>query len=80
MQEGRQWLSFIDPKGLRQRSLSDPKLGLYKEVKVIEKKLADPERDRVYCIRSLYTWLHDISTHIAITSGLISFSPPFSMV
>ena len=41
-QIGRQWLSFVDPKGLRQMSLSDPKLGLYKEVKVIEKKLGDP--------------------------------------
>jgi len=39
---GKQWLSFIDPKGLRQMSLSDPKLNLYKEVKVIEDKLGDP--------------------------------------
>jgi len=26
---GKQWLSFVDPKGLRQMSLSDPKLRLY---------------------------------------------------
>jgi hypothetical protein len=39
---GKQWLSFIDPKGIRQMSLSDPKLNLYKEVKVIEEKLGDP--------------------------------------
>jgi hypothetical protein len=39
---GKQWLSFIDPKGIRQMSLSDPKLNLYKEVKVIEHKLGDP--------------------------------------
>lgn len=40
---GEQWLNFIDPKGLRQMNLSDPKLGLYKEVKVIQEKLGDPK-------------------------------------
>jgi hypothetical protein len=40
---GQQWLNFVDPKGLRQMSLNDPKLGLYKEVKVIEEKLGDPK-------------------------------------
>ncbi|MEI6757330.1 MAG: hypothetical protein FDX18_03955 [Chlorobium sp.] len=40
---GEQWLSFIDPKGLRQMNLTDPKLGLYKEVKVIQEKLGDPK-------------------------------------
>lgn len=40
---GQQWLSFVDPKGLRQMNLNDPKLGLYKEVKVLEEKLADPK-------------------------------------
>ena len=40
---GEQWLNFIDPKGLRQMNLNDPKLGLYKEVKVLEAKLADPK-------------------------------------
>ncbi len=40
---GEQWLSFIDPKGIRQMNLNDPKLGLYKEVKVLEAKLADPK-------------------------------------
>ena len=40
---GEQWLNFVDPKGLRQMNLSDPKLGLYKEVKVLELKLGDPK-------------------------------------
>jgi hypothetical protein len=40
---GQQWLSFIDPKGIRQMNLNDPKLGLYKEVKVLEAKLKDPK-------------------------------------
>ena len=40
---GEQWLNFVDPKGLRQMSLNDPKLGLYKEVKEIQKKLGDPQ-------------------------------------
>lgn len=39
---GEQWLNFIDPKGLRQMDLKDPKLGLYKEVKIIQGKLGDP--------------------------------------
>lgn len=42
-EDGQQWLSFVDPKGLRQMSLNDPKLGLYKEIKVLEEKLADPK-------------------------------------
>ncbi|MDP2224728.1 DEAD/DEAH box helicase family protein [Nitrosomonas sp.] len=40
---GEKWLNFIDPKGLRQMNLNDPKLGLYKEVKVLEEKLGDPK-------------------------------------
>jgi Type III restriction enzyme, res subunit len=40
---GEQWLNFIDPKGLRQMNLTDPKLALYKEVKVIQTKLGDPK-------------------------------------
>ena len=36
---GKQWLNFVDPKGLRQLDLSDPKLGLYQEIKVLEAKL-----------------------------------------
>jgi hypothetical protein len=40
---GEQWLNFIDPKGLRQLDLNGPKLGLYKEVKVIQEKLDDPK-------------------------------------
>jgi len=40
---GRQWLNFIDPKGIRNLSLNHPKFGLYKEIKTIEQKLADPD-------------------------------------
>ncbi|MBW0365866.1 DEAD/DEAH box helicase family protein [Ensifer adhaerens] len=38
---GKQWLSFIDPKGIRNLNLSDPKFGLYREIKEIEMQLAD---------------------------------------
>ncbi|MET3482772.1 DEAD/DEAH box helicase family protein [Methylobacterium sp. 1973] len=38
---GKQWLSFIDPKGIRNLDLSDPKFGLYREVKEIEKQIGD---------------------------------------
>lgn len=37
---GKQWLTFVDPKGLRNIDLSHPKLGLYKEVKTLEKTLS----------------------------------------
>lgn len=40
---GEQCLNFIDPKGIRQMNLNDPKLGLYKEVKVLQEKLGDPK-------------------------------------
>lgn len=39
---GQQWLNFIDPKGIRQINLTDPKFGLYQEVKVLQTKLSDP--------------------------------------
>ena len=38
---GKQWLSFIDPKGIRNLNISDPKFGLYQEIKQIEKQLGD---------------------------------------
>ncbi len=37
---GEQWLSFVDPKGLRHLDLDHPKLGLYSEIKKIEADLA----------------------------------------
>jgi len=36
---GEQWLTFVDPKGLRNLDLTHPKLGLYKEVKALEATL-----------------------------------------
>ncbi|MGN4977845.1 hypothetical protein [Aeromonas sp. 95A] len=39
-ESGKQWLTFVDPKGLRNIDLSHPKLGLYKEVKTLEATLA----------------------------------------
>jgi hypothetical protein len=36
---GEQWLTFVDPKGIRQMDLKHPKLGLYKEVKTLEADL-----------------------------------------
>ncbi|MGL5369991.1 MAG: DEAD/DEAH box helicase family protein [Plesiomonas shigelloides] len=38
---GKQWLSLIDPKGIRNLNLDDAKFGLYKEIKGLEPKLAD---------------------------------------
>lgn len=36
---GRQWLSLIDPKGIRQMDLGDPKFGLADEVKRLQREL-----------------------------------------
>ena len=41
---GKQWLTFVDPKGLRNLDLSHPKLGLYQEVKTLETTLAAQAR------------------------------------
>lgn len=38
---GKQWLNFVDPKGIRQMDLHDPKFGLYQEVKELENQIAD---------------------------------------
>ncbi len=40
---GQQWLSFVDPKGIRNLDLNDPKLGLYFEIKERQKELGDPD-------------------------------------
>ena len=40
---GKQWLSLIDPKGIRNLNLNDPKFGLYTEIKDLEPKLADKD-------------------------------------
>ena len=40
-ESGRQWLSFADPKGIRQMDLDDPKFGLHNEVKQLEGSLKD---------------------------------------
>ena len=39
-ESGRQWLTFIDPKGIRKMAWNDPKFGLFEEVKKLEQSLA----------------------------------------
>ena len=38
---GKQWLSFVDPKGLKMLDINSPKFQLYREIKVVEKELKD---------------------------------------
>ena len=38
-ESGQQWLTFIDPKGIRQLGWEHPKFGLYEEVKQLERSL-----------------------------------------
>lgn len=40
-ESGKQWLSFVDPKGIRNLDLSDPKLQLYRGIKEIEDEVGD---------------------------------------
>lgn len=39
----KQYLTFIDPKGIRQLDLDSPKLNLYREIKQLEAGLKDPD-------------------------------------
>lgn len=58
---GKQWLNFVDPKGIRQMDLHDPKLGLYKEVKELETKIADPNlvlNSFILSITKLKDWVN----------------------
>jgi len=38
---GKQWLSFVDPKGLKMLDVNSPKFQLYREIKTVEKELKD---------------------------------------
>jgi hypothetical protein len=40
--EGRQYISFVDPKGIRNLGLTDPKIQFFETVKEIETRLGDP--------------------------------------
>jgi len=40
--ESRQYVSFVDPKGIRNLGLTDPKIQFYETIKDIETRLADP--------------------------------------
>ena len=58
---GKQWLNFVDPKGIRQMDLHDPKFGLYKEVKELEAKIADPNlvlNSFILSITKLKDWVN----------------------
>ena len=60
-ENGKQWLNFVDPKGIRQMDLHDPKFGLYKEVKELETKIADPNlvlNSFILSITKLKDWVN----------------------
>lgn len=42
LENHRQRVAFVDPKGIRNVGLQDPKIGFYQTVKEIERRLADP--------------------------------------
>ena len=40
--DGKQYITFVDPKGIRNLGLTDPKIQFFKTIKDIEVRLADP--------------------------------------
>jgi len=42
LKDDRQQVAFVDPKGIRNVGLKDPKIGFFETVKEIEKRLGDP--------------------------------------
>lgn len=40
--DGHQYVTFIDPKGIRQLSLNDPKINFHRTIKELEERLGDP--------------------------------------
>lgn len=40
--DGREYISFVDPKGIRNLGFQDPKIQFYKTIKEIENRLGDP--------------------------------------
>lgn len=40
---GKQWLNFVDPKGIRNIDLEDPKMQLFQEINNVEKALGDKD-------------------------------------
>jgi hypothetical protein len=47
LHEGKQYISFVDPKGLRHSSEYDPKIEFYKTIKELESDLSKQEKDVV---------------------------------
>ena len=43
LDEAKQFVSFVDPKGIRNIGATDPKVEFYKTIKDIENRLGDPE-------------------------------------
>lgn len=41
--DGQQYITFVDPKGIRNLGLTDPKIQFYETIKEIETRLGDPK-------------------------------------
>jgi hypothetical protein len=42
LHNGKQYVNFIDPKGIRNLPISDGKIQFHKEIKILEQRLGDP--------------------------------------
>ena len=61
----RQYISFVDPKGIRNLGLTDPKIKFFKTIKKIETRLADPAVTLNSFIIS-NTFMHDMKHQWAV--------------
>lgn len=75
-QSGKQWLSFVDPKGIRNMSENDPKFGLYQEVKTLQAKIGDPNlvlNSFILSITDLADWTNMTKTEEELAEQHILF-------
>ncbi len=75
-QSGKQWLNFVDPKGIRNMSENDPKFGLYQEVKTLQIKIGDPNlvlNSFILSITDLADWTNMTKTEKELAEQHILF-------
>lgn len=75
-QSGKQWLSFVDPKGVKNMSENDPKFGLYQEVKILQEKIGDPNlilNSFILSITDLANWTNMHKTEEELAEQHILF-------
>jgi len=68
IKEGKQFISFIDPKGLMHMGITDPKIQFHKTIKEIEKDMKDPD----VVFNSFILSNTEFAQHILVRDNIIS--------